>query len=179
MCIIHEPVKGVPKAKYESESRKHERMKTRKEGQKAGSEDKAFDYQAGGVDVQQEARVQTGGFQIGPQLGKVNILKGMDCFQFQDDLLLDDEIQSLNSQVHSLEMDVDLQLPSERDASVLEGHFHGLLIDRLQEARAERLVNLHRRSEDSTRQFLECMPHNDPFFLFFVPSFFRVFVITS
>lgn len=67
-----------------------------------------FDDEGGGVEVKQKTDVQARRFQIRPQLGKVNVFKSPDCFELQNDLLLDNEVESVQSQVHSLKVDVRL-----------------------------------------------------------------------
>ena len=103
--------------------------------------------------------MQTCGLQIRSQLGEMNVLERLDRFQFQNDLLPGNEIESMYSQVHSVEINMDFRLPLKRDTSMFEGNFHGPLINRLKKARPECLVHLHSRSENSTRQFLKFMSH--------------------
>src|SRR5688572_17424819 len=113
--------------------------------------DDALDYQGRRVEVEEQADLKASRFQIGFQLGKVYLLKGLDRFQFQDDPVLNHEVQPVNANIDFLEKYVNFFLRLKRDLAVREGDFHCPLIDRLQEAWPESLVDFHRSPQNAAR----------------------------
>ena len=62
--------------------------------------------------------------QIRTQLGKMDVFQGLDRFQFHDDLLLYNEIKSMESHFDGLKDDADLFLPLESNSAVLKCYLH-------------------------------------------------------
>lgn len=103
--------------------------------------------------------MQARGFEIGLELGEMEIREGSGRFEFQDDLCADDEVKASNALILFLEKDVDFLLPLKWDASVTQGDFHRLLINRFNKTRSERFVDINRRADNPVGQFLKLMSH--------------------
>src|SRR5665213_1383299 len=115
------------------------------------SKNNAFDNQCGRVKVQEKPDPQTRRPQIRPQLGEVNVFQSLNCFQLQDDLSIDDQVEPLQSHRHFLKENAHFFLLLVWNAAMPEGNLHSLLIDQLQESWSKRLVDIHRRRQDSAR----------------------------
>jgi hypothetical protein len=100
-------------------------------------------------EVDEETEAKIGGFQVIPHLGLMLAGEVAQCLQFDDDLIIADEIRLVNLfQNPPLIDEVELLLGYEWNASLGELDLQAFLIDRLQEPAAHDLVNLEARADD-------------------------------
>jgi hypothetical protein len=116
--------------------------------------------------------MEAGGFQIRLELGKVNGRQSADRFELEDDLPLGHQVETLQSDIHALEENMDFLLALERNGSMVQGDFHGLLINRLHEARPKGLMDVQGGGQDSAGMLPELVSHACLF------SRFRTFVLS-
>src|SRR5947199_272137 len=85
-------------------------MRLRKYEKKKKSENDTFDDQRGGVEVQEQAHVQTCRFQIGFELGIVEVGQSRDSLELQNDLLTGNQVETLQADIFFLKGDVNFLL---------------------------------------------------------------------
>ena len=115
------------------------------------SEDDSLGDQDRRIEVQEEASVEMGGFQVRSDLGEVDILKCLRGFDFDDDLTVDEEVQSMESYVFSFKPHPYDVLPVEGNASVPEGDRECILANGLQESRPQPAMNINGRLQNAPR----------------------------
>ena len=93
--------------------------------------------------------MEAGCFQVGFDLGMMDIFQGFDGFQLHNDLVADDKIQPVQTNFFVLENDPDLFLLFVGDCAVSQGNFHRFLIHTFQKPRPQSLMHLHRRLQNS------------------------------
>jgi hypothetical protein len=128
----------------------HERTKTRKHTSRR-SENDTFDDEGWGVEIQQQADMKAGGFQVRLQLGEVNGRQSGYSLKLKDDLRPNHQIETMQADIHALEENMDFLLALDRNGSMLQSDLPGLLINWLHEARPERLVEFDGGGQDFAR----------------------------
>jgi len=131
-------------------SRKHEISKV---GVVRGqsSQHHSFDDQDRCIEVEKDASVEMGGFQIRLNLGEVDILECLDSLDLYDDFTLYEQIQSMKTNLLPLKEHAYFVLPLEADPSVVERSYEGILVNALQKPRPQGPMNFNGGLEDASR----------------------------
>src|SRR6516165_3366588 len=93
----------MPATRLGSGMGEHRKYESRKhESTKKTSKNDSFDDQGGGVEIQEKADVEAGGLHVGPYLRVVDVFETLAGFQLDDDLAADNQIQSVQADIHLL-----------------------------------------------------------------------------
>jgi len=118
--------------------------------------------------------VELGGLQVRLQLGEVDFLECFGGLDLDNDVTLDQQVQSMKPYLFPFKPDPHSVLPVEADAAVTERNGKGVLVDALKKPRPQTPVNFNGGFQDAPRDRLEFMPDS---LSHFVLSLFRDFVL--
>jgi hypothetical protein len=110
------------------------------------------DFQAQPAEVQQQAHMQPGRFQVVYALRGVHRGQRPTGFQFDDDRSLSHQISDIVPDSNATAIDGDALLLDHRKPCLAQFMGKGILIDGLKEPRPERVQNVKRAPHDTLRQ---------------------------
>ena len=102
-------------------------------------------------EIQDEPVFDAGGPEVGTDDGKVYALELLDRLELDDQLVGDEDVEAMNTDLDIVEDDRDLGFLVELDASLVENDTQAVVIDALEKARAESLVHVNGSADDVVR----------------------------
>lgn len=142
------------------DSRKHERN----EGTKVKAlafENTAY-FESGRIEIEKQTFRNSSCLEIGPKLSKVDVVQGIDRFQFDYQLTFDQKIKATLANGNVLVAHSHRVLVEELNTPLVQGNPKRLVIDRLEIARSQLTMHMNCSSKYSTRHLFEFMPHESP-----------------
>jgi hypothetical protein len=104
--------------------------------------DNPADNQFGSVEVYQETNCETRSTEIGPQPRKVNVRQLVDCVEFNQDFFANHQVKTMVPNLNPLEPHACSSLGFKWNLFAGEHDGHGIVVNTLQKAGAERSMNL-------------------------------------
>jgi hypothetical protein len=89
----------------------------------------------------------------------MNIFQSFDCFEFHDDLIINEQIQTMDTHFDAFKDDPNFFLMFIGDVAMIQGDSHGILVDRFQIARPLFLVNVNGGFDNFARKRFEIVTH--------------------
>lgn len=108
-----------------------------------------------GMEVDQQAKGQAGGSEVGERLGEVNVVEGGDGFEFHERTALDQQVEALTGDADVLVRNEDLHLVVNVKAVPGEFVAQGGGVDALHQTRTPAAVSLDGATNDPRRNRLD------------------------
>ena len=138
-------------------------------GDGIGSAD-ALDLESSFREVENQGMLSSNRPKVGAGDGEVHVLNRLDCLQFHDDQVSDEEIDSVQANLGAPVEDRYRQLALKRQFPCPELQDKCVLVNRFKESSAELLVNLNRGGNDLAGQLFVLKAQVLDSFPTFLPS---------
>lgn len=115
-----------------------------------------------GVEVDEEAEGLVGEAEVGNKLGEVEVVDGADGFEFEDDVVLDEQIDPLGWELLAFVIADESELLLIFDACSIELLAECSFVHRFKQSDTELLVHFDRAADDLMAELVQCSWKFDP-----------------
>ena len=115
-----------------------------------------------GVEVDEEAEGFVGEAEVGDELGEVEVVYGADGFEFEDDVILDEQIDSLGWELLAFVFADETDLLLVADTSSIELIAKCGFVHRFKQSDTEFLVHFDRAADELMAELIQCLWEFDP-----------------